>query len=168
MSQLAIDTNIFQHLLNPQMNTNLHIDKVLGYLARSKCMLLVDSTKKIANEYEALVIPIIRNADDTRVQIYLLRYWMNSEIRHEEPLDRQDQLMQQIKRVIYENEHADRAFVYVSCKRDCYLITNDNVHILNRRRELLEGTRRHRGTNTDFIDSHQAHQEFVANEAAAD
>ena len=49
MPVIAIDTNIFVHLLNPAVNHGSHIDKLLGKLIQLRYQLLVDSMKKIPN-----------------------------------------------------------------------------------------------------------------------
>lgn len=122
---------------------------------------LVDSTKKIRNEYQQMVIPIIRNMDETRPQLPLLRHWMLPETRRQVMLNQNDSLMQQIKGVIHEaDEHADRAFVYVACSEDSTLVTNDGEHILGRRRELLRRTKRFRGRNTTIQSSSVAADRF--------
>ena len=47
---IAIDTNVFEHLLNPQENTNNHIDTLLRTLTRDRVGLIVDDKKRIENE----------------------------------------------------------------------------------------------------------------------
>ncbi|MBE2197639.1 MAG: hypothetical protein IAE79_03445 [Anaerolinea sp.] len=164
MPYIAIDTNIFEHLLNPIANQGTHIDQLLGQLISLHYQLLVDSTRKIGNEYQQMIIPIIRNMDETKPQLPLLRFWMNPDIRHQVELNQQDNLMQQIGQVIYEpSEHADRAFVYVVCREDAILITNDQIHILGRRNDLLRRTRRQRGPNTDIQSSSEAFAHFLDN-----
>ncbi len=161
MAGVGIDTNVFQHLFNPAMNTNAHIDRLLSALILEASGLLVDSTSKIANEYQQLLVPIIKNNDETRPQLPLLRHWMSPDIRHVVKLDPRDNLMQQIKAVIREPaEHADRAFVYVACCGDTLLITNDDMHILRRRAALLKKTRRLRGPDTDIQSSCEAAARF--------
>ena len=163
MAYIAIDTNIFEHLLNPEMNTASHIDKLLGQLSKMEYQLLVDSTRKIGGEYLRLIVPIIRNMDETRPQLPLLRFWMNPDIRHEVTLNPIDNLMQKIKNIIHEaHEYADRAFVYIVCIEDSVLVTNDHIHILDRRRALLKGTKKFRGRNTDIQSSHTAYSAFLA------
>ena len=157
MPYIAIDTNIFEHLLNPDMNLGSHIDKLLGHLIRAQYLLLVDSTRKIGNEYEQMIIPIIRKRDDTGQQLQLLRHWMKPEVRHQVDLIQTDNIMQQIRNVIHEqDEHADRAFVYVVCRKNSILVTNDRTHILGRRNDLLKRTKRERGRNTDIQCSNDA------------
>lgn len=164
MSCIAIDTNVFEHLLNSAENNDSHIDSLLGKLIRLKYRLLVDSTKKIGNEYKQMIVPMLRNMDETRQQLPLLRYWMSPDIRHEVTLDQIDNLMQKIRVVIFEPaEHADRAFVYVVCRENSTLITNDRRHILSRRSELLKRTKRLRGRNTKIQSSSDAANRFCAN-----
>jgi hypothetical protein len=157
MPYIAIDTNIFEHLLNPDVNSDLHIDKLLGYLSMERYKLLVDSTRKIGNEYQRMIIPIILNTDDTGQKLQLLRYWMIHAVRYHVELIQSDTLMQHIRRIICEiAEHTDRAFVYVVCKMDSMLVTNDHTHIVGRRSELLKKTKRERGPNTDIKRSNDA------------
>src|SRR5258708_16260922 len=76
--------------------------------------------------------------------------------------DSTDALMARIRGVIPEpKEHADRAFVYVACKGDCCLVTNDGEHILPRRGKLMNKTRAERGPNTRFLSSREAVEHFV-------
>jgi hypothetical protein len=164
MPYVGIDTSIFVHLLNPAVNHGSHIDKLLGYLIGLRYQLLVDSTRKISNEYQQMIVPIIRNMDETRPQLPLLRFWMSLDIRHQVELNPRDNLMQQIRGVIHErNEHADRAFVYVVCREGAILVTNDQIHILRRRNDLLRKTRRERGQHTAIQSSNEAVDHFFAN-----
>lgn len=161
MPEIAIDTNVFEHLLNNKddncPNSDAHIDKLLGALIQSQYRLLVDSTKKIANEYVQLLIPIIKNMDETKPQKPLLLYWMETGNRQQVELDSQDTLMQRIKQVIHEQgESVDRAFVYVACRGNATLVTNDAVHISDRRSELLRNTKKFRGKVTDIQSSKNA------------
>lgn len=162
MPYIAVDTNIFEHLLNPGVNHDAHIDKLLGKLIQLQYLLLVDSTRKIGNEYQQLIVPIIKNMDETRPQLPLLRHWMLPEIREVVTLVSHDALMQHIKAVVHEPaEHADRAFIYVVCKQNSTLVTNDSIHILGRRDQLLKKTRRERGKDTDIQCSVDAHTTFM-------
>ena len=166
---IAIDTNIFLHLFNPAENTDSHIDKLLGVLITSHYQLLVDSTRKIGNEYQQKIVPIIRNLDETKPQLPLLRFWMNMDIRHEVELDGTDALMVKIKSVMHEpDEHADRAFVYVACKEGAVLVSNDFFHIRDRRDEILKKTRKERASDADIQSSREAAVTFVNVEVQRD
>lgn len=162
MACIAVDTCVFIHLLNPQNNPGSHIDKLLTYLMEKRYDLVVDSTSKIPNEYQVQIIPMLRDRDDTGTQLVILRYWMSLAGRQVEDVDSRDQLMRAIRGVIHEaDEHADRAFVYVACKADCYLVTNDGQHILPRRKRLLSATRKLRGLGTDLICSMEAYDRLM-------
>lgn len=159
MPEIAIDACVFIHLLNPQNNEGGHIDKLLRHLLDEKYMLLVDSTGKIAKDYVAQVIPMIRGVYEEGDQRILLTGWMLPDRHTSVALDPTDQLMTAIKNVIHEiAEHADRAFVYVACKNDTALITNDEEHILSRKKALLKSTKGYRGVNTSIISSIEAHE----------
>lgn len=158
MYEIAIDTCVFIHLLNPQNNEDAHIDKLLSHLINDNFMLLIDSTGKIAKDYQAQVIPMFKGVYEMGTQLYLLRQCMQTERRTTVGLDPTDRLMTAIKKVIHEvGEHADRAFVYVACRNDSSLITNDAVHIWNRRAAILKITRKYRGVSTTIVSSREAH-----------
>jgi hypothetical protein len=157
MARIAIDTNVFIHLTNPQNNPESHIDHLLMHLAKKQPRLCVDSTYKIGNEYEEKLGPRIKDSNDTSLAIYLLRFWMHPDLRDVIETDLNDLLMHRIRQAIPEvDENADRAFVYVSCKGDCFLVSNDDGHIYSRRGELKDKTRKLRGDNWRIVNSQEA------------
>src|SRR5690349_6403414 len=81
MARIAIDTNVFVHLTNPQENPDSHIDQMLSHLAKDNPRLCIDSTNKISNEYLEKLGPRIGNSNETGIAIYLLRFWMNPDLR---------------------------------------------------------------------------------------
>jgi len=168
MPEIAIDACIFIHLRNPEFNEGSHIDKLLSQLIKDNFMLLVDSTGKIGKDYESQVIPMIKKSDDIGIQLTLLRYWMQSERRITVELKKTDQLMVAISRSLHEtSEHADRAFVYVVCKKNSILVTNDDIHILSRSAELLKIARKVKSRNTDILTSLNAFTIFQGTGGAA-
>jgi len=157
MARIAIDTNVFIHLTNPHNNPGSHIDQLLMHLAKNQPRLCVDSTCKIGNEYEEKLGPRIRDLNDTGLAVYLLRFWMNPDIRDVIETHLTDLLMRRIRQVIPEvDEHADRAFVYVSCRGGCCLVSNDDGHIYSRRKDLKDKTRKLRGENWRIVNSQEA------------
>lgn len=156
MKLIAIDTCVFEHLLNPQWNGDSHIDQLLCHLQKVEACLCTDSNGRIPSEYDRILRPILQNRQDEGIIRYLLSYWLLYCPRNEIPVDEQDLRMARIRAVIYEHEPEDRAFVYVACAADCKLVTNDEGHILSRRGELRKDTKKLRGDNSDFISSRTA------------
>jgi hypothetical protein len=157
MGRIAIDTNVFIHLTNPHNNPDSHIDQLLMHLTKTQPRLAVDSTKKIGNEYEEKLGARIRDQSDTGLAIQILRFWMNPDLRDTINVDSQDQLMGRLYQVIPEvDEHADRAFVYVSCQGNCCLISNDDGHIYSRKGEIKSKTRKLRGDDWQILSSKDA------------
>ena len=165
---VAIDTNVFVHLLNPQHNVDLHITKLLTYLHRQDIDLIVDDTGRISTEYTHHLIPIVRNSDDTRIEIYILRYWMLLAPRQEVVYDGNSRLAIAIRQVIVERkEIVDQIFAYVAFEIGKTLISNDQRHIVigppresresSRRRRLLRATRRMRPDGANILTSKEAH-----------
>ena len=128
---VAIDTNVFQHLLNPQNNPDFHINQLLERLTILGTSLLVDAQGMIASEYNQQLARRIRNADDVRNEIQLLRYWVLEAPRLRVSVTEFDQLMRVIRSVIVEDdEDTDRTFVYVAFRQGTVLVTNDRRHIV--------------------------------------
>ncbi len=48
---VAIDTNVFIHLLNPQENVESHINELLKNLQLAQVSLIVDESGRILGEY---------------------------------------------------------------------------------------------------------------------
>ena len=127
---VAIDTNVFIHLLNPQNNPDGHINILLAHLSRKGVALIVDGGGRIDGEYNQQLSEAIRCQDDGN-EIYILRYWMLNAPRRAVPVSGDDPLMTAIQRVIVEQSEAvDRIFVYVALKEGKVLISNDERHIV--------------------------------------
>ena len=163
--KLAIDTNVFRHLFNPQDNTCLHINKLLGYLVGEGATLVVDDGGDIAREYNYQLARRLADSSDTRNEVQILRYFMLYAQRHHIAVDENDELMAAIKKVIVEvSEDVDRSFVYVALQRGTTLISNDRRHIINgprneftpRRTRLLHDTANLRPSGADIMTSWKA------------
>ena len=143
---VAIDTNVFEHILNRCENIDFHINSLLARLQDKRTHLVMDNKNRIAGEYNNRIGPMIRRADDTLDEIFVLRYWILNAPRTVTELDMGDSLMTAIKQVIHEQtETVDRILVYVAFKVGSTLISNDRMHIVDgppnesapRRRRLL-------------------------------
>ena len=160
---VAIDTNVFEHLLNPQNNTSGHIDILLQHLRQQSVALLVDDSGRISQEYNHRIGPMIQHTHDERGEKYTLRYWMRFAHRSQTTVDRSDKLMATIRSIISEPSTAvDRILVYVALSQGKILISNDKLHIIcgpigqrpqhQRRRRLLRKSRK----GADIITSQEA------------
>lgn len=167
---VAIDTNVFVHLLNPQNNQDGHINSLLGYLAEQRIALLVDDGERIAGEYNQQLVEALLGQDD-RDEIYTLRYWVLNAPRQDVPVSGNDALMTAIRGVIVErSETVDRIFVYVALKEGKVLISNDERHIVTgppreggqtpRRDRILNNTRRLRPEGADIMSSWEAYEKI--------
>ena len=163
---VAIDTNVFEHILNPQENIDSHINALLTHLQELQVCLIVDDSARIFGEYNHRIGPIIQKADDTRNEIYLLRYWLLNAPRLNTPVSGNDPLMTAIRRVVIElAEAVDRIFCYVALINGRVLITNDRMNIVfgppnespPRRARILNGTRRWRLQGADILTSQEAY-----------
>ena len=168
---VAIDTNVFEHLLNLQMNIESHINELLAHLQEQEVALVVDSGRRILNEYDNRLEPILRNIDNSRVELYILRYWTRYVAHHDVTVDQSDALMGAIRGVIPGNsEGVDRIFVYVAFQSGSVLISNDETHIVvgppgergqrPRRDRLRSTTGRLRPAGADILTSMEAYEKI--------
>lgn len=134
---IAIDTNVFVHLLNPEKNPGGHIDDLLGRLQQDGISLLVDEGGRIAGEYDDKLAPVIRNSSDEDSKTSLLRYWMVASLndRTTVAVDGKSKLMVQIKKRIT-RKTPDSIFVYVALKKQRVLVSNDQADIIGQRAEV--------------------------------
>ena len=163
--EMAIDTNVFQHLLNPQDNVDSHINRLLEYLIIQGIALVVDSQGLIAGEYLQQLGRRLGESDDARNEIQILRYWVLYAPRHRVSVDENDDLMKAIYDVIIEvSENVDRTFVYVAFQQGTTLISNDLRHIVRgpgnesepRRERLLSNTQGLRPKGSEILTSQEA------------
>ena len=166
---VAIDTNVWIHLLNPQDNADSHIDRLLDYLRRRGIALIVDDQGEIEKEYWKSVLPRLQGMDETRNERYLLRYCLNAP-RRTVALNELDDLMKAIARVICEPDKGiDRTFVYVALRIGRILISNDMRDIVQghggetqawRRDRLLRITEEIRPEGADILTSLEAYEKI--------
>ncbi len=166
---VAIDTNVFRHLLNPQDNTCLHINKLLGHLIREGTTLVFDERRVIAGEYDYQLARRLADSNDTRNEIQILRYFILYAPRLDITLDKNDKLMAAIRKVIFEvSENVDRSFVYVAFRQGTTLISNDQRHIVRgprdespeRRVRLLNDTVNLRPSGAAILTSKEAYTQI--------
>ena len=165
-NEVAIDTNVFVHLKNPEQNPDRHIHHLLGVLAEQEVKLLVDAGGFINHEYEEHVITMMRGSSVDAGEVYLLQYFMDVNLQRKVAADRRDRLMAAIREVIFEpSKNPDRTFVYVAFHEGKVLISNDWEDIVfgpsnerrPRRDRLLRETRRRRPDGAEILTSQEAH-----------
>ncbi len=167
---VAIDTNVYEHILNPQQNVDYHISELLTYLQDQQLKLIVDDDGRIFGEYLNQLEQLISQSDDVKDEILILRYWILLAPRISVEVTLNDEMMNAIKNVITEvSENVDRIFVYVAFHQGRTLISNDQRHIVvgpprergqsERRVRLLRSTRRRRmrPDGADILTSQEAH-----------
>jgi hypothetical protein len=157
---VTIDTNVFKDFLNTGeegKNKDDHIDRLLVGLAKRHYRLCVDDQNRIDNEYKNQIGPTIAKLNETDMARYVLDYWLNKAQRETVPLDMQDALMKRIAGVIIEHkESLDRILIYVAIKSNTILITNDEAHIVSRRKGLRKIAKREGSKNFDVLSSAEA------------
>ena len=168
---VAIDTNVFLHLLNPQQNVDSHITTLLAHLQTRGIVHVVDESRRIEGEYLNQIGQILTQSDELGTEGDILRYWIMEAEPRRVPVNLQDDLMRTIRNVIIEpSEQVDRIFVYAAFQTGSALISNDETHIVigpprefgqrPRRDRLRRATRRLRPAEADILTSLEAYEKI--------
>lgn len=128
---IAIDTNIFGHLISPKHNSDKHIYNLLKYLKDNNVLLLVDDRQYIRNEYNTRIRDFIKKAYERQDERHILRHFINPQNHEKVSISCTDELMNAILTVIPKEEDPDRYFVYVAFNKDRILITNDRKDMID-------------------------------------
>jgi hypothetical protein len=158
---ITIDTNVFEHLFNPQNNEGDHIDALLRHLIERRVALCVDKGGRIFGEYRHQLHPFFKKSDEGQKVIWL-RYFLLLAERAEVTVNFGDALMVSIRGKIPFAEASDRTFVYVAIFSDCILISNDLGHIIDHRNNLRRCARKHGSNVADFVDSMTAYSTMIS------
>ena len=159
---IAIDANVFEHLLNRQKNTQKHIGALLQQLIEDEIRLLVDDKKRIRKEYSNRLNSYVQKeqAAEGNAERIVLRHWFALENQKIVSVDQDDPLMKAVQNIIHEKRGkavTDRFYVYVAFKEGRILVTNDIKDIVNRRSQLRKITRKARPNGADIMTSKKAH-----------
>lgn len=161
---IAIDTNVFAHLTNENMNTDNHIHKLLRMPKKedNKINLLVDADRSIFSEYNRHLKVEYLDAQQRKNEAQIIRYWIRLAPKKKVVIDKKGQLWGAIHAIIPEkDEEIDRIFVYVAFKMGRILVSNDYRHIVNRRKQLKTCcTNGHCGEEADVMCSIEAYKQM--------
>ena len=157
----AIDTNLFEHLLNPQENVYAHIDRLLQKMRDIGVMLIIDDKRRILAEYNDRTVPLFKNQGTDSSKRFLIQYWTQECKKYHVPVEHSSELMKKIKKVLPQGEGTDAVFVFVVFRCGGTLLTNDRDDIIDegskqdaRRRKLLKI--RERDMNSEILTSKEA------------
>lgn len=172
---IAIDTNVFEGLLNPQKNTGDHIGALLTVLALGGIRLLVDGEDgRIVNEYRnRLALFFDRQSGSGGVahqdHLEILRYWFRVESHKEVGVNYGDALMNAIKAIMDSGSATDRTLAYVAINENRILVTNDRKDFIDlgnrreqRRQGLLRLARQRKKKQTGILTSQEAMEVAIA------
>lgn len=171
---IAIDTNVFEHLFNPEKNTNDHILYLIGRLRKDKIRLLIDGPReksRIRGEYYERLSPYVNSSlQRGRAESVLLRYFLLLPENYKVvKVNQKDDLMESIKGVIEVQKGkpvTDRFFVYVAFKKERVLVTNDNRDILSKKKELKHKAKILRLKGADILSSQEAYERIADSNSA--
>ncbi len=159
---IAIDTNVFEHLLYSEMNVDGHITKLLSQLIESNIRLLVDDKGRIRGEYYERFCSRSqkKSLGEGKAERILLKHWFSIENQKVVDIKPQDALMRAIRSIIRpeaQKRVTDGFFVYVAFKIGKVLVTNDHNDIVNRKAALKRKTKRFCQEGADIMSSQEAY-----------
>jgi len=154
---IAIDTNVIEHLFNPEMNTEGHITSFITHLfkefegappAHEKKIFLVDDGDRIFNEYNQRLKRRLEKLGDKQkeggAERTLASWIINPCFHFKVPIKNHPELMRIIERYApREQPNNDKYFVYVAFAKGRTLVTND-PGILKNAVKLRNSTKRAR------------------------
>ena len=159
---IAIDTNVFQHLMDDEdINEDGHITRLLSLLAKDKILLLVDDGGVIVRECSYQLQPstpdILKGAEGS-VERLLLVYWLTPQTHKTITVDETGALMTSILKIVPKSKKGDRFYVYVAFKEGRVLMTNDKRDIWSKRDRLKQETPLSPGA--DILTSEEAYDKL--------
>ena len=160
---MVIDTNVLEHVLDPVINSDEHLDRLLRKFSEQRRKLCIDSLSqnrgsKILNEYNNRLQSRWKAMDERGQVAQWIRYVILYAERLATPVDLSDGLGSNI--VPHMNrvgaDRTDQTFVYVACKLNSVMVSNNARHITDLRSKLRRAAHRIRSNDTDFLSSVQA------------
>ncbi len=160
---MVIDTNVLEHVFDPIMNGDGHVERLLRKFAEQKHKLCVDRAapgrkSSIIAEYEHRLQARWRTMDEQGEIAQWLRYLVVYAERMDTAVNLADHLgkliVPQMNRV--RAERSDQRFVYVACALNSVMVSNNSRHVTNLRQGLRRAARSIRSNETDFLSSQQA------------
>ena len=123
---IAIDTNVFGHLINNEINADCHIHKLLRAPTEGEdeIKLLIDTGGEIIKEYGYHLRPKYLEVSERLDEAQILKYWMLYVSKEKTVVDKTGLLWRTISEVLPESgEETDRIFVYIAFKKERILIS---------------------------------------------
>jgi hypothetical protein len=160
---MVVDTNVLEHVFDPIMNGDGHVERLLRKFTEQRRKLCVDTPttnqkSTIIAEYEHRLQSRWKTMDEQGQIIQWLRYIVIYAERVGTAVDLADRLgkliVPQMNRV--GAERSDQRFVYVACALNSVMISNNARHVTNLRTGLRKAARKIHCTDTDFLTSQEA------------
>ena len=161
---MVVDTNILEHVFDPTINGDGHVDSLLRKFSEQRRKLCVDrppenQRSRILNEYKHRLDFHSRQIEERGQLAQWLRYLVEYAERVDTIVDLSDRLggllvplMDRVRA-----ERSDQVFVYVACALDSVMVSNNRRHVTDLRKVLRRAARTAVGSKqTDFISSLQA------------
>lgn len=160
---MVIDTNVLEHVFDPGRNGDGHLDSLLKKFAEQRRKLCTDrppqnKKSRILEEYGHRLQFHLKAMEERGQVAQWLRYLVEYAERVDTPVNLRDGLgssiTPQMNRV--GAERSDHVFVYVACKLNSVMVSNNARHVTDIRAGLRRSARRVGSDLTDFLSSLEA------------
>jgi Fe2+ transport system protein B len=157
---IVIDTSVFMHIRNVQVNQGRHIDILLSKLAYTH-QLQIDKARKIEVEYKRKLEDMIKNMDEQRFEKQILQFWILTKEKNVIDLEPSLQFSHAVEQIINDKtKNVDRCLVETAALTSSDLVTNDGVDILDNANDLNRVIKKNRMKKVRFMNSQKAYDTF--------
>ncbi|MDD5706080.1 MAG: hypothetical protein PHR35_09150 [Kiritimatiellae bacterium] len=160
---MVFDANVLEHLFDPCLNADRHIDSLLRKCAQQQKKLGIDrpaaGTKgRIIAEYEHRLQFHRHAIEEDQLRSQWLRYLLVLAERVDVTVDLADGLGTCIAATLNRvgAERSDHVYAYVACALNSVMVSDDDRHITRQRNNLRRCAHRAGSNDTDFVSSNVA------------
>jgi len=152
---VTLDTSVLEHYFNPDWNGDGHITALLGRIVSENRTLCFDDGQRIHDEMFHRLSNYRQHGEFGNFS-QLMRGLLAA--KEEVTVNHADGLMNCIDGCVRGSgaEQSDKVLIYVACKTDTLLVSNNASHITDHAGCLKECADHHAGTEPEFWDSDTA------------
>jgi len=160
---MVIDTNVLEHVFHPIINADGHVERLLRKFSEQRRKLCTDrpsgtQRSRVMEEYKHRLQFHLRGMQERGQVTQWLRYVLVLAERVDTPVDLSDNLGRSVVPQMDSvgAERSDQIFVYVACKLDSVMVSNNSRHVTDIKVGLRRAARKVGSNNTEFLSSTEA------------
>jgi len=160
---MVLDTNVLEHAFNPVVNGDGHVENLLKKFTQQRKKLCLDrpaagKKSRILEEYDHRLQFHKKKIAEQGQMTQWLRYILVLADREDTPVNLADGLGVRVAGHMdrVQAERSDQLFVYVACRLNSVMVSNNSRHVTDLRTELRRAARSVHNNETDFVSSIEA------------